>query len=221
MSSENKKKTKEDLEKKIVELEGKLSNLSNMLGKESTSPIQAKKHPPPAPPPPPERPLVRISEASRDWRNDNLSETKNLLEDYEKNYLKRFEELDPDDLDPDGSAKRQLLAIARENSLKHDTRGTMPKGFGVNTKSPFSLIMSYDKKNAKGILKSKRCLGCKKFLDKQHVILCHDCANKMTEQEFKQVLRRFTTWGFYKKSFLTNIALRLKLAKVITEEKNE
>jgi len=98
----------------------------------------------------------------------------------------------------------------------------MPKGFGVDPKSPFSLIMSYDKKYAKGILKSKRCLGCKKFLDKQHVILCHECAtNKLTEQELNQVIRRFTTWGFYKKSFLTNIALKLKLAKVMTEEKHE
>src|SRR3990172_229385 len=139
MSSENKKKTKEDLEKKIVELEGKLSNLSNMLGHESTSPITSKKYPPKDP---------------RDRQTyDRLMS--------ERHSLPRISELDPDDLDPDGSAKRQLLAIAQENYLKqlkkHDTRGTMPKGFGVDPKSPFSLIMSYDKKYAKGILKSKRC----------------------------------------------------------------
>ena len=207
MSSENKKKTKEDLEKKIVELEGKLSSLSNMLSDESypLTPSMLKKNPPTDP-------------------RDRHTVLDRLMS--ERHSLPRISELDPDDLDPDGSAKRQLLAIAEENYLKqlkkHDTRGTMPKGFGVDPKSPFSLIMSYDKKYAKAILKSKRCLGCKKFLDKQHVILCHECAtNKLTEQELNQVIRRFTTWGFYKKSFLTNIALKLKLAKVMTEEKHE
>ena len=209
MSSENKKKiSKEELEKKIVELEGKLSYLSSMLGNESVTPLtpsMLKKNPPP------ERPLIRISESEPP--SYERPKFRDYIEDYKKTYLNR---LDQKRLDYEKAITEEKKQSKQDGTMP---RGTMPKGFGVDPKSPFSLIMSYDKKNAKAILKSKRCLGCKKFLDKHHIILCHECANnKMTEQEFKQVIRRFTTWGFYKKSFFTNIALKLKLAKVITEE---
>jgi len=190
---------KKDLEDKIVELEGKLSDLSNMLGKESTSPITAKKHP--QPPPPPFSSYYGLSGEGRGIRRISVS----------------------DDLDPDGSAKRQLLAIAERNYQQklNKSLGTLPKGFGVSYGiSTFSSIMSYDKKYAKFLFKQKRCLGCKKQLDGKHILLCHECANdKLSEMEFSQVIRKFTNWGFYKKPILTKIALKLKLAKVVTEQK--
>lgn len=185
---------KKDLENKIFELEGKLSQLSNQLGKKPEPPLT------PSNTPEDRRSLlggfmspggasVRISEADSPRPNKKIIES----------------------LDPDGSAIKQLVA-----------RGTMPKGFGEELKSPFSLIMSYDKNYAKFLVKSNRCLGCRKYLDKGHIRLCHECANdRLSELEFKQVIRQFTKWGFYKKPFLTGIALKLRLAKVITEEKHE
>jgi len=230
---------KKDLENKIVELEGKLSQLSNQLGKKENDPYltpsDMKKNPRSNTPEDRHSLLDGfISESDASVRiSDTRSSPKFRIEDYEDSYLKRLEDYNKktndrliESLDPDGSAKRQLLAIAEENHRKGLAKktggGALPKGFDGEPKSPFSLIISYDKKYAKFLFKSKRCLGCKKQLDKQHVILCHECANdRLSELEFKQAIRYFTRWGLYKKPFLTKIALKLKLAKVVTEQKHE
>lgn len=218
---------KKDLENKIFELEGKLSQLSNQLGKkpEHLIPSLLKKNPP-FTPEELRHPLLG-GFMSPGGASVRISEADSPIPKFENEYLKSLEERNKkiiESLDPDGSAKRQLLALAEESYQKdlNKKRGTLPKGFDGELKSPFSLIMSYDKNYAKFLVKSNRCLGCRKYLDKGHIRLCHECANdRLSELEFKQVIRQFTKWGFYKKPFLTGIALKLRLAKVITEEKHE
>lgn len=209
---------KKDLENKIFELEGKLSQLSNQLGKKPEPPLTPSNTPE-------DRRSLLGGFMSPGGASVRISEADSPRPKFEKEYLKSLEERNKkiiESLDPDGSAIKQLVAVAEGFADPVRQRGTMPRGFGEELKSPFSLIMSYDKNYAKFLVKSNRCLGCRKYLDKGHIRLCHECANdRLSELEFKQVIRQFTKWGFYKKPFLTGIALKLRLAKVITEEKHE
>lgn len=197
-----KKRTKAEnkkiLEDKIKELEEKLSTLSGMLSEK------------------PKKTIPTISELGRHYPDPAILHQRVIggVGGFNENSgTVRISGVDSYD-------KRDLLRIAEENYQKtlEKRRGSLPKGFG-SIGSVYDVIMSYDGKYARFLFKTKRCLGCKKTLDKAHFILCHDCANEPTDMQLQQLIRKFTRWGLYKKPLLANLAIKLRLAKVVSEGK--
>ena len=102
---------------------------------------------------------------------------------------------------------------------EQEKRGSLPKGFGAdpypNNSQTYKNIFNKSKDRAFQKLKEGKCLGCDTKLDPEHKYLCHECANsKLSKEEFEDVIAQFNKWGFYKKSIIQKIMLKLKLAEV-------
>ena len=203
----SKSESKKNLEEKIVELEEKLTSLSNKLPSKRPGPSD----------------LKRAGRRARMQTRMPPSPTHERLKEFERQYadqLARRNWTDPKvggfmEYPPD----HPMFETHSRIKEKQEDRGLLPKGFSDDPypkhSQTYKNIFNKNKERAFRKLKEGKCLGCDTKLDPEHKYLCHECANsKLSQSEFEDVIAQFNKWGFYKKSIIQKIMLKLKLAEV-------
>lgn len=201
-----KSKTKQDLENKIKELEGKLSTLSDQLGKKEED-DNHDPYPPyysyydhPLNRPYGLRARSRYRQTSPPPRPRKSGTLPKGFGSHTTDELKKME--------------REY-----EQQLKNRSSGTLPKGFGSGYGGPYAKIMKLRKKEAKKLYKLERCLGCNTDVKdaNKHYILCKDCTDTLQDKsQFNSAIYVIKKLGLKEKSKshgLKGIMVKFGLAK--------